>query len=225
MAQRLQFTYDIFRGMCSLNNTELWLLFRSIWELIYKWKNPILSDKLKWMYYIIKPYIEDDTERHVNYIKWKKSWGIASWKSRASIIIKKSKRSFWTEWTEWTEWTSDIDIDIDYNKDIVLSRIKIEKFRIDFPKKNIEIEFNKFWRWWEWEWKKIKKPNQAFWNWLSPKTYDKEYIDWITEKDDSQWIKEFLFWKMKFHDKYWWDKYQKVKDLRIKQCLAQPLSL
>jgi hypothetical protein len=81
------------------------------------------------------------------------------------------------------------------------------------------------WRWRENNWKKIKKPNQAFSNWLAPKKFDKEYIEWIVDKSEDQRIAEMLASKNKFYDKYWRDKYQEVKDLWIKKCLAQPLAL
>ena len=54
-------------------------MFRSITELIYDWVEPKLPDKLLWYYYAIKPYIEDDVERHRKYAKAKsmnwKLWG------------------------------------------------------------------------------------------------------------------------------------------------------
>ena len=79
--------------------------------------------------------------------------------------------------------------------------------------------------WYESRWKKIKKPNQAFKNWLRPKKCDLEYIEGVVDKTDDQRITEFLSGKNKFNDKYWFDKYQEVQEMRIKKCLSQPLTL
>ena len=73
--------------------------------------------------------------------------------------------------------------------------------------------------------KQIKKPLSALRNWLLPKKRETDYIQDITEKTDKQRIEEFLAGKMKFYEKYWYPKYEEVKDKRIAECLRQPLSL
>jgi len=92
----------------------------------------------------------------------------------------------------------------------------------EYPKRNIEIEKQRCRNKLEW---KIKNAKSTFRNRLLPKKREPEYSEWLVDKTDEQWITEFLAWKTKFHDKYWRDKYQEVKDKRIQKCLSQPLSL
>ena len=137
--QRLQFM--MAKWLCNFSDTEIWKVFRAITELIYEWVEPKLPDKLLWYYFAIKPYIEDDIERHRKYVEWKKKWWIESWKVRkqkATIKVRKQNRSNWTEWTEWTEWTTDNDNDIYTNNIDIVNNIKEEekeKLRKEFPNK------------------------------------------------------------------------------------------
>ena len=228
MAQRLQFTNDMARWLCNFSDDDIGKIFRSITSFIYEGIEIKLPEKLQWVYFILKPYIDDDIERHTKYIKWKKNWWVASWITRASTIKKKHKRSKWTEWTEWTEWTTDNDNDIYTSNIEIVSNIKekdLEKLKKEFPEKNIEVEIKKMCNNRAGKWKQIKKPIQALRNWLLPKEWQNGYVIGIENKTDDQWVTEFLSGKNAFNDKYWWDKYQEVKDLWIKKCLAQPLSL
>lgn len=229
--QRLQFTCDMAKWLCNFSDTEIWKVFRAITELIYEWVEPKLPDKLLWYYFAIKPYIEDDIERHRKYVEWKKKWWIESWKVRkqkATIKVRKQNRSNWTEWTKWTEWTTDNDNDIYTNNIDIVNNIKEEekeKLRKEFPNKNLEVEIKKMCNNWAGKNKQIKKPLSALRNWLLPKKRETDYIQDITEKTDKQRIEEFLAGKMKFYEKYWYPKYEEVKDKRIAECLRQPLSL
>lgn len=232
MAQRIQFTWEMAKWLCNFSDTEIGKVFRAITNFIYEWVEVDLPDKLKGVYLILKPYIDDDIERHKKYIEWKKNWWIESWRVRkwkASFKVKKPKGSDWTEWTEATEWTTDMTWYNIYTSNIeIVNNIKeeeIEKLRKEFPNKNLEVEIKKMCNNWAGKNKIIKKPIQALRNWLLPKKWENEYIQWVKEKTDKQRIEEFLAGKVKFYDKYWYKKYEEIKDKRIAECLRQPLSL
>ena len=211
MAQRLQFTYDIFRGMCWLNNTDLGIMFRSIWDKIYNWIEPELSDKLSGMYLAIKPYIEDDTERHKNYIKSKVSSWKLWWLAKASKSVKTNKWSIVAKLAKLAP-------DNDYDYYSIYNSINIIEVTKEFPNKNIEVEFKKMWNYWEAKWKQIKKPNQAFKNWLLPKKREKEYKQWTVARTDQEFIEEMILNKNDFYQKYWKEKYKEIYDKWLLSC-------
>ena len=213
---------ELYLWIENMDDCIKWKLF----DVIYRynlWMDYILDDSIKMIFWFFKPFFDNDVEIYKWFCdKQSRNWKLG-WRPKASFVdstdnqndkpkkAKKPKKAIEVTW-------SDI-----YTRDSIFNSIDIDKYKSEFPNKNIEIEFDKMFRWWENNWKRIKKPNQAFSNWLAPKKFDKEYIEWITEKTEDQRITEFLSWKNKFNDKYWWDKYQEVKDLWIKKCLAQPL--
>lgn len=232
MAQRIQFTGEMAKWLCNFSDTEIWKVFRAVTSFIYEWIEIELPEKLQWVYCILKPYINDDIERHKKFIEWKKNWWIESWKVRkqkATIKGKKHKWNNWTEWTKWTEWTIEVKWNDIYTNNIeIVSNIKeeeIEKLRKEFPNKNFEVEIKKMCNNWAGKNKHIKKPIQALRNRLLPKKRENDYIKGVEQKTDNQWIEEFLSGKMKFYEKYWYPKYEEVKDKWIAECLRQPLSL
>lgn len=94
-----------------------------------------------------------------------------------------------------------------------------------YPTKNIEVEKKKCWIYFDSKNKTIKDAKKTFANRLLPKKREKEYIEWIKEKTDEQWIKEWNSSKTKFMEKYWSEKYSEIKEKFIQQCLKNPLSL
>lgn len=177
------------------------------------------------MFLMAKPQIDKNNQRFTNWQWWwrpNKDWE-NSQKPNNNQTITKPKPN--------VNVNVNVNANVNNNKKEKKIVASFEEFNtklewvdraVDFPQKNIEIEKQRCWAKLEW---KIKNSKSTFRNRLLPHKRDKEYIDWIVEKTDDQRISEFLNWKNKFNDKYWFDKYQEVKDLWIKKCLAQPLSL
>lgn len=105
-----------------------------------------------------------------------------------------------------------------YTKEHIYSIIDIETLSKEFAKKNVKVEFERFWNYWEWSWKKIKKPTLAFRNWLLPKKREKEYMEWVKDKTDIDWIKEYKeIGSKKFRELYGDEKRTEVKEKLILQ--------
>lgn len=229
MAQRLQFTSDMARWLCNFSDTEIWKIFRAVTSLVYEWKEIDLPEKLQTIYLILKPYIDDDIDRHKKYIQSKSDNWKLWWRPKASFTDTNNNPSDKPKKAKKTKKATDmIWYDIYSNNMYIVNNISIEekeKLKKEFPKKNLDVEIPKMCNNWAGKNKKIKKPVQALRNRLLPKKWDNEYIEWLIEKDDDQWITEFLKSKQKFWDKYWEEKYYEVKDKWISRCLAQPLVL
>jgi hypothetical protein len=203
-----------------------------LFDLVYRynlWLDYVIPKELEIVFWFFKPFFDNDIQIHKQFCisrreNWKK-WGrpIASFVDNTNNPSKKPKEA--TKPTKPTEvkW-SDI-----YTSNIeIVSNIKEEekeKLRKEFPNKNLEVEIKKMCNSWAGNNKQIKKPLSALRNWLLPKKRENDYIQDITEKTDKQRIEEFLAGKMKFYEKYWYPKYEEVKDKRIAECLRQPLSL
>ena len=217
------------RWLCNFSDQEIWKVFRSITELIYDWVEPKLPDKLLWYYYAIKPYIEDDVERHRKYTESKsmnwKLWG----RPKASFVGDTDNPSEKPKKAKKAKKATDNDNDIYTNNIyIVYNNIdnnNMEELKKEFPNKNFDVEIKKMCNNWAWKWKTIKKPKQALRNWLLPKKWENDYIDWVEDKTDDQRISEFLQSKTKFYEKYWEVRYYEIKDKRISKCLSNPLAL
>lgn len=203
-----------------------------LFDLVYRynlWLDYTIPKELEIVFWFFKPFFDNDIKIHEEFCisrreNWKK-WGrpIASFIDNTYNPNKKPKKA--TKPTKPTEvkW-SDI-----YTSNIeIVSNIKEEekeKLKKEFPNKNLDVEIKKMCNNWAGKNKIIKKPIQALRNWLLPKKRETDYIQDITEKTDKQRIEEFLAGKMKFYEKYWYPKYEEVKDKRIAECLRQPLSL
>lgn len=208
----------------NLDIERKWLLF----DVIYRynlWLEYKIDPKIEMIFWFFKPFFDSDKKayddycdsRRKNWIKWGRP-PITEEKHNLSIKPKKATKAY-------KPTDNNSNSNSNYSREYVLSYIDIEKYKKEYPKKNIDIEFDKMFRRWENEWKKIKKPNTAFTNRLGTKEREPEYVAGLEQKTDDQRITEFLNWKSKFNDKYGWDRYQEVKELRTKKCLSQPLSL
>lgn len=222
---------ELYMGIEKMDTETKWLLFDAIYRYNL-WLDYELDENIKMIFWFFKPFFDNDQKVYDNFCESRRNNGKLWGRPKASIIgdtdnprNKPKKATKAKQPTEMTwhdmKWSNSIV----YSKEYIYNKIDKESLKKEFPKKNFDIEFEKMWNNRDSRWKKIKKPNQAMRNWLLPKPREKEYIDWIADKTDEQWITEFLAWKTKFHDKYWRDKYQEVKDKRIQKCLSQPLSL
>lgn len=212
---------ELYLGIEWMDDVIKWKLF----DIIYRynlWLEYKIPNELKMIFGFFKPFFDNDMQIHEKFCESRRENGKQWGRPKASFTDDNPK---WSNKPKKATKPTEVKWSDIYTKDNILSNINIEDYKKKHPNKNILVEFDKMWNYWEWKWKKIKKPNQAFNNRLLPKKRDVEYIDWIVNKTDDQWITEFLSSKMKFNDKYWFDKYQEVKDLWIKKCLSQPLSL
>lgn len=216
---------ELYLGIEQMDLETKWLLFDAIYRYNL-WLEYELDDKLKMIFGFFKPFFDNDIAVHEKFCESRRNNGKKWGRPKASITeIKHNQSNKPREAKEPTKPTEVKWSDIYYTRDILYNILDIEKYKKDYPKKNIDIELDKMLDWYESRWKKIKKPNQAFKNWLRPKKYDLEYIEGVVDKTDDQRITEFLSGKNKFNDKYWFDKYQEVQEMRIKKCLSQPLTL
>lgn len=220
---------ELYLWIENMDNEKKWKLF----DLVYRynlWMEYEIDDDLKIVFWFFKPFFDNDIKIYDEKIVKRnqengKLWG----RSKSSFTDnnhnpskkpsepKKPKKPIETIWIDI--YTSNMDIVNNIKEE------EKEKLRKEFPEKNLEVEIKKMCNNWAGKNKQIKKPVQALRNRLLPKKRENDYIQWVDKKTDKQWIEELLAGKMKFYEKYWWDKYQEVKDLRIAECLRQPLSL
>jgi hypothetical protein len=227
---------ELYMGIEYMDNETKWLLFDAIYRYNL-WLEYKLDEKLKMIFWFFKPFFDNDIEKHKEFCESRKINGSKWWRPKASIAgsnnnpskkPKKAKKPYKPTEMTWSEvnW---LEYDILYNSNIdIVNKIKEkekEKIKKEFPNKNYEVEVKKMCNNRAGKSKIIKKPIQALRNRMLPKDRDPEYIKWIENKTDDQWIKEFLSWKNDFNKKYWYDKYQEVKEKWINKCLSQPLSL
>jgi hypothetical protein len=205
-----------------------WLLFDAIYRYNL-WLEYKLDKKIEMIFWFFKPFFDNDIKIHEEFCvsrreNWKK-W----WRPKASFTEEEPKGSDKPKKATKTKKATEVKWSDIYTSNIeIVSNIKEEekeKLRKEFPNKNLEVEIKKMCNSWAGNNKQIKKPLSALRNWLLPKKRENDYIQDITEKTDKQRIEEFLAGKMKFYEKYWYPKYEEVKDKRIAECLRQPLSL
>ena len=199
--------------------------YLSAWKLIEEL--PLISTNKNTFLVNIKVLLdkwllERKVKENKSYYRLSEIWKEFDSVEKNQESVEKNQHRSWKKSTQGVEKNQDNNNTI-YNNTIYNKKIQsfsdfeavLEQtgrdFAKEYPTRNIEVEKKACWNWYEAQNKTMKNWTLAFVNRLKPKKRENEYVEWVWEKTEEQWIKERQSNKNWFLAKYWQEKYDEIK--------------